>query len=204
MKSIPALSVLLAASALLPSVAAISFEVDTAGCDGDPFTGTNGITFTCNDSSTCGMGDTVTMAGEVEATSAFSDSEMVVEACVMGVCPEDYRRSAGTLCNWVTPVDGQECGEAGTYSVSGEEAIPSTDMDWLVNLSWAITVKIGVDEDCEGGGYQMAYSFAGLASLALVGAAYAARKKRGGDDYNDEDETGSQFVEMRDAAGAVV
>ena len=50
----------------------------------------------------------------------------------------------------------------------------------------------------------MAYSFAGLASLALVGAAYAARKRRGGDDYNDEDETGSQFVEMRDAAGAVV
>eukprot|EP00584_Thalassiosira_punctigera_P014266 CAMPEP_0172565706 /NCGR_PEP_ID=MMETSP1067-20121228/109232_1 /TAXON_ID=265564 ORGANISM="Thalassiosira punctigera, Strain Tpunct2005C2" /NCGR_SAMPLE_ID=MMETSP1067 /ASSEMBLY_ACC=CAM_ASM_000444 /LENGTH=48 /DNA_ID= /DNA_START= /DNA_END= /DNA_ORIENTATION= len=46
----------------------------------------------------------------------------------------------------------------------------------------------------------MAYSMAGMAVFALVGAANYAAKKRRCRSSNDEDEKSAKFVEMRDAA----
>ncbi|KAL7534611.1 hypothetical protein ACHAXR_008463 [Thalassiosira sp. AJA248-18] len=199
MNALSALSLLLAALTT-PSVSAINFDVNTAGagCDGDPFDNAD-IDVSCNNGGDCGFGDTAVVDGTIEAVSTFSpDSEVTLKACIWSVyCPADATRDAGTLCgNWLTPTENQTCGEMGMYDVTREEVIPEASIppSWL----WLVTVTIGVSADeCDvGGSYGMAYSMAGLASLAIVGAAYAARKRRG----DNDDEKLSRFIEMTDSA----
>jgi len=214
MKSLSASSILLA-SALLsaaPSaaVSAISFSVDTATCDGDPFANLD-LDVTCSGSSTCGFGDTATVSGTVEAVSAFGNSNVVIKACILTdtYCPEKYKRNAGTLCDdWLAPTSGQACGETGMYSISASETIPEADVSNA--LSWLVTVKIGMEDECEveaeaeaDSSYQMSYSTVGLAALALGGAALASRRRRrlGRD---GEDERARGLLEMADSAAAVV
>lgn len=134
----------------------------------------------------------------MEATSAFSNSNVVLSACILDTfCPEQYVRSAGSLCdNWLTPMDGQDCGDVGMYEISAEEKIPEADVS--SSWSWMVTVKIGMEDECEAeaSSYQMGYSAIGLVSLAL-GATFAARKRRGADERDDE--KASRFLEMSDA-----
>ena len=85
------------------------------------------------------------------------------------------------------------------YTVSGEEVIPEADIP--SRWSWLVTVKIGVVEECQvetSGSYQMSYSMFGIASIAIMGAAYAIRKKRDADGCDDESK--DRYFEMRDAA----
>eukprot|EP00579_Thalassiosira_antarctica_P027214 CAMPEP_0202018700 /NCGR_PEP_ID=MMETSP0905-20130828/40149_1 /ASSEMBLY_ACC=CAM_ASM_000554 /TAXON_ID=420261 /ORGANISM="Thalassiosira antarctica, Strain CCMP982" /LENGTH=202 /DNA_ID=CAMNT_0048579729 /DNA_START=211 /DNA_END=819 /DNA_ORIENTATION=- len=200
MKSIstPSLLFLLVALATIPSsIYAISFTVDTSGCDGDPFDNLD-LIVSCNNSSSCSFGNTAIISGTVEATSAFSNNAVTLQACVMNTyCPKDYARNAGNLCNWLTPTEDQECGAVGMYSIASEQEIPEAVM--LTGYSWLVTVNIGVEEECEAGGtsQQMAYSMAGLVSLVMGAAALAARKKRRACTNND-DERATRFVEMRD------
>ena len=220
------LSLLTVALAAAPtSVSAMSFDFSTATCDGEPFDNLD-IAMTCNGaaSSSCTFGDTVSIDGSVEAVSDFSDTEMTFKACVMGYCPSDNVRSAGTLCaNWLVPVGNQTCGEAGMYDVTGTEIIPDADIS--DSFSWLVTVHIGIDDECtaEGsaaygssdgtsssgsssssggsgntkGEYTMSYSMMGAIFGTAFGAAVAGRNRcLEEDDYEDE----GTFVEMGETA----
>ena len=153
------------------------------------------------------MGDTATVSGSVYASSAFdADSEMTLQVCVASICPDVASKSGGKVCDWLTATDGQDCGEVGTYTVSHEEDIPSSDdipstYQWLISSS--AKVKVSVDDDeCSqnnSGWSSMSFSMAGMAMLALVGAGVCAKKKRHKDESSD-DCKGASFVEMGDVA----
>ena len=162
----------------------------------------NNIDVTCNGSSSCGLGDTATVSGSTYASSAFDrDSEVTLQVCVASYCPDVASKSGGKVCDWLTATDGQECGEVGTYTVSHEEDIPSSDdvpstYQWL--LSSTATVKVSVDDGCSQSGWSsMSFSMAGMAMLALVGAGVYAKKKSDKDESSDYCK-GASFVEMGD------
>lgn len=205
---------LLVLAALLSSVSAISFTVDTASCDGDPFDNLD-LTTTCTNSATgatsssCGFGDNVSIGGTVEATESFSDSNVVLSACILSTyCPEKYERNAGSLCdNWLTAADGQECGAIGKYTIAAEERIPEADIGNA--MSWMVTVTIGLQDECtaetttSSSSYGTTYSGVGLVSLALGAAAFVARRRRGVDESEEDADGASRFVEMTDSAAVV-
>lgn len=114
-------------------------------------------------------------------------------------------QDAGELCDWLTPTSGQDCGEAGDYEVYHTEDIPAnedvpTSLSWFVSQAITVHLIIGDDNDCSSssGYFTMAYSMMGFASLALAGAAYAA-KRRVTVGTTDDKATAS-FVEMKDVA----
>ncbi|KAL9188907.1 hypothetical protein ACHAXT_011397 [Thalassiosira profunda] len=197
------LSAALAALAA-PSASALNFEVTAASCDGDPFTDL-AFDATCPDGDAapnCSFDDTVSIDGTVKAIGAFSDANMILKSCVMNYyCPSKNDQAAGMLSDWLTPLDGQEFGQAGTYQVTGSGQIPPAD----IPNSWSglVTVRIGPEDECEvetTSSYQMvSFSFVGLASLAVAGAACAAKRRQHRAD-GDIDERTTNFVEMRDHA----
>lgn len=199
MKSISAIS-LLAASLATPSVAHVGFQVDTIGCDGDPFYGLD-LTVTCdgNKSPKCLFGDTASIDGTVEAVTSFSNSNVTIKACVWGYCPADNIRSAGSLCDdWLTPIDNQTCGEIGLYTVTGEEIIPEADI--TNSWSWLVKIIIGFEMECEAEAtsYQQSVSYSMMGAIigTVFGAAYAARKKLICAENDNEDERAGDFIEM--------
>ncbi|KAL7536511.1 hypothetical protein ACHAXR_007211 [Thalassiosira sp. AJA248-18] len=210
MKSTSTAPLLLAAAlacSMPSSASAISWSLSSSSCDGSPFS-TSGIKVQCNGSSSCGLGDTAIVSGTMTASRSFDDdSHVTLQACVSSYCPEVASKGAGNLCDdWVSPTGGQNCGESGTYSVYHTEDIPDSSdvpsgLTWFVQSMITVNMKVGDEEECQGtGGYQMSYSMFGIASLAIVGAAYAARKRRCGGDAEKDDEKKSPFVEMTDSA----
>ncbi|KAL7536510.1 hypothetical protein ACHAXR_007210 [Thalassiosira sp. AJA248-18] len=218
MKSISAISLLATSLAITSVNADIGFKINTATCDGDPFTDLD-IDITCYgyNRRNCLFGDVAIIEGQVEAITSFDNStEMIFKACIWGHCPEENIRSAGSLCgDWLTPIENQTCGEAGMYNVSNTEVIiPEADIpnSW----SWLVKVIIGVEQECEAGGTNTestnAYSYDGMTYSmmgALIGTAfgisYAARSRMEcdggyGDDDEDDNERSGAFIEMNDAA----
>ncbi len=145
------------------------------------------------------------------ATDTFSNSDVTLQACVVGYCPEIASKNGGKLCDeWLTATEGQECGEPGAYSISHTEEIPSDEqitesMWWFVKSTVTVNMIVGDEEECDAqadNAYNMSYSMVGMASVVLCAAAYASNKKRRSRSGNndEEDENGSQFVEMGDVA----
>lgn len=178
-----------------------------SGCSSSTFT-SRSISIACSGSSSCSLGDTARVSGSVYATSSFDDEEVTLQPCILSsslYCPDYARIGAGSLCDWLSPSDGQDCGEAGTYDVYHEEKIPEEDKvpSYLQSmLSYGVTVDMVLgDGSCGGGSYQMAYGMAGAASLALLGAAALRRRRRKRE--GDEAEGGPGFVQMTDHAAVV-
>jgi len=198
-------------AAELTSVSAINWKLSSSSCDGSPFSSLK-VAVTCNGgSSSCGLGDTATVAGTLTATDYFDNSDVTLHACVVGYCPGIAKRGGGKICDdWLTPVGDQaECGDPGKYAIGHTEEIPDENdipsgFWWFVKSTVTVNMKVGGEEECgakAANAYSMmSYSMAGMASLAMIGAAaYAARKIRYSADRSDDDQT-SVFVEMGDAA----
>ncbi|KAL9188906.1 hypothetical protein ACHAXT_011396 [Thalassiosira profunda] len=196
----------LAAATALPAASALRWSVTDSSCDGSPFSSLK-ISVKCNGSSSCGLGDTATVAGTMYATSSFSDSDVTLKPCALGVCPEEAQTRAGKICDWLSASDGQDCGSEGAYAVSYEQKIPEYDdipsaLEWLVSQVVTVNMIVGDEEECEAEGdnnvYGMRYSAAGAASLAILGlGAFAARRRRA---RGEDNEKATRFVEMTDAA----
>ena len=148
------------------------------------------------------------------------------------VCPGSASRSGDTICEWLTATDGQTCGEAGNYTVYHLEDIPSAEdipytwQQWLVQNTATVKVSVDSEEECvvevetvsptstpstvsptstpsvAADAYEMSYSMAGMAMVALVGAA-AYAKKRSGSKNGREDDKGTHFLEMGDVTTVV-
>ena len=214
MKSISLLSSAIIATSI-SSVHGINFKLDTASCDGNPFK--SNIKATCNDSSTCNLGDTVDIAGTLVAHSAFDNDEINLQACAMGYCPEDASKKSGNICDWLVTTEYQTCGDAGTYTISYTEEIPNDlPSNWASWVTYLITIKVtvGDEEECNAQAntaYSMSslnsaassnssYLMAGLGALALVGAAVYATKRRSMKNESAKDD----LLEMRDSPAAIV
>lgn len=206
---------LLAAVAQPSAVSAISWSMGTSSCDGNPFENLT-ISITCDNSTTCDLGDTAVVSGSLAASGTFSNSNVTLRPCIYmtSYCPEDASTSAGTLCgDWLDPLDGQSCGQAGAYAVSYSQDIPSSDnvpsgMSYL--LSSVITVHMevyGDDDECTvvaDNMTQMSMSYS-MAGMILIGAAAYSVAKRWNQRKAEEEgeEDGHSFVEMRDNAAVV-
>lgn len=122
-------------------------------------------------------------------------------------CPDEASVGAGSLCgDWLTALDGQECGEAGDYSVSASQEIP--DSDHIPDNLWSfvrstvtIYMQLGGEDECEGNAENnTSYSMAGMALVAVGAAAYVAKRRR---DAGDDDDKVIAFIEMRDDSAIV-
>ena len=210
MKSLSTLLSVASLATAPSSVSALRWKLKGSSCDGSPFKNVN-IGVTCNGSSSCGLGDTATVSGTVYAKNAFDDDAQVnLQACIVSSywCPKEASKDAGSICDWLTATDNQSCGQVGNYAVSWTEDIPSSDQVSGSMYSFAkslviIVMKVGDEEECEADadGSNMSYSAIGLASLALIGAAYAAKKRRR--DGDNDDEKATAFVEMGGSAAVV-
>ena len=208
MRSVQALLLAAAALAAAPApAAALRWKISSSSCDGSPFRDLK-ISVACDGSSSCDLGDTATVTGTVYAASDFDDDKVKLQACFTSYCPEYAATDAGNVCDWLTGADGQECGAAGSYGIYREEEIPSSEQvpsnlySWLQGLV-TIRIAVGDEDECEAesGAYSTAYSAAGLAGLALAGAAYAAKRRRRGG--AGDDEQGTEFVQMGDSHAVV-
>lgn len=181
--------------ALLTSSAdALSWSL--TGCSAGTFSDRN-VDIECSGSSSCSLGDTAVASGTVYASDSFDDEEVTLNACVGSYCPGQAEIGAGSLCSeWLTPADGQSCGEKGNYDVYYEEKIPdeSNIPSGLVSfVSQMVTIRMTLG-DCSSSGYQLAYGMAGLVSVAIVGAALMKKK---------DVEIENSFVQMGDRAAIV-
>ena len=114
-------------------------------------------------------------------------------------------QDAGKLCDLLTPASGQSCGKEGYYTVNHKEEIPENDdvpasLESFVSQYITVHVIIGDGDGCSirSGYFTTAYSMMGLASLALSGAACAAKRRVNAGATDDE--AYSSFVEMKDVA----
>ncbi|KAL7481961.1 hypothetical protein ACHAW6_007646 [Cyclotella cf. meneghiniana] len=204
--------------ALLPSAASITWNFDSSGatCDGSPFT-SEVFTVSCNGRSSCTLGDTAYVSGNLTAVKSFdSGSFVVLQPCISSYCPTKYSYSAGGVCEeWLTPKDNQECGEEGDYNVDYSIDIPNKlpeYLSWLATVSTAITVKVIVKQEVEcqveASGYEMVYSMLGLTAVALVCVGTYAKKKRGKNfektGQENVDSFGGDYIEMLSGKGTVV
>merc|ERR1719464_776891 len=198
MKSVSAL-LSVAALAVAPSQAsALKWKLSSASCNGFPFRQVT-LDETCGDAD-CALGDAVLVTGSVYADRAFYDAPVQLRACLGSWCPDGATADAGTLCDWVTGTQGQQCGEIGKYQVSYDGTVPSDAnvpydvYTYLqgVALRRRATIEIGVG-NCgeEGEAFRVA-----TVGLAWAGAAYAAkrRRRRGEEDDDGEREKSSGFV----------
>ena len=213
MKSTSTNSLLLTAAILaaIPnSISAIRWKLSSpASCDGSPFNAN--VKIQCNGSSSCSLGDTAVVSGNLYASGYFDDSDVTLQACVVSYCPAVAQKGAAKICDWLEPTGGQDCGYPGAYTVYYEEDIPESDdipsgLSWFVSSTVTVNMKVGSEEECEGeadnDGFSMAYSMFGIASLALVGAgAYASKKKRRRQQGSDDKQT--RLVEMTDTIAIV-
>ncbi|KAL3796015.1 hypothetical protein HJC23_013072 [Cyclotella cryptica] len=181
-------TLLLPILALLPTATPLTWDFDTSGatCDGSPFA-SDTITVSCNGQSSCTLGDTAIVSGNLTAVKSFdSGSFIVLQPCISSYCPTKYSYSAGGVCEeWLTPEDNQECGEEGGYSVDYTIEIPNKlpeYLSWLATVSNAMTVKVimkqEVECEVEASGYEMVYSMLGLTTAAMVCVGAYAKKKR--------------------------
>jgi hypothetical protein len=192
------LSLVLAAFA--SNISAVSWDLDTSSavCDGNPFANDD-VEVECGGSSSCELGDTAHITGTIEAVSGgFGDGKVTLQPCVVTYCPEKWAAEAGDACDWLEPTDGQDCGEAGSYNVDYEVAIPAsvpTKYAWFSSL---IKVKVLVEsvEECEAEddpAANMAYAAMGVVGLVAFGAAALRKRKQSSD--TQEEET-KDYVEM--------
>lgn len=140
------------------------------------------------------MGDTPQITGKLTATTAFSNSQVVVKRCLSGYCPKSDSTVDGRVCDWIVPIDSQECGEPGDYQIDHFMKLPSEGiLNWLFD---ALTVKILVDNEgtgcqvteTEGDGYQFSYPLMGLGAMAgLAVAFFRERRPCCRDDEDDEE-----------------
>lgn len=145
--------VVAAVLSVIPSANAINWSLSSSSCDGSPFKSLNAAV-TCNGSSSCGLGDTATVAGTLTATDDFENSDVTLKLCVVGYCPEIAQKGGGKICDdWLTPTDGQDCGEAGQYSISHTEEIPDEEeipsgFWWFVKSAVGVKMIVGSEEEC--------------------------------------------------------
>mmetsp|Transcript_28989 Transcript_28989/g.61732 ORF Transcript_28989/g.61732 Transcript_28989/m.61732 type:complete len:295 (+) Transcript_28989:94-978(+) len=205
MKSIRIISLLLTALSSTPSsVSALSWILNSehATCEGDPFTNVY-ITATCfeeyacqsgtcNHKAQCTGGDTPQITGRLTAMDAFSNSQVVVKACLSGYCPKRDSKVDGRVCDWIIPISDQECGEAGDYQIEYFMTLPEESLpNWLFD---ALTVKIQVDnmesgcQVTEDDGYQLPYPLMGLSVVAGLAIALCRDKRCRRDDEDEEDD----------------
>lgn len=164
-----------------------------AGCSASTFTAA--VDIKCGGSSSCSPGDTAVASGTVTASGYFNDEEVTLNACLSAYCPGEAEIGAGSLCSdWLTPKGTQDCGDPGDYDVYYKEEIPdqSAIPSALASfVSSAVTIRMTLGDGCSSSSYQLAYGMAGLASVALVGAALMKKKKK-------DVETETSFVQMGD------
>jgi len=130
--------------------------------------------------SPCEPGDKPDIAGRLTAISAFPNSQVVIKPCLSAFCSKRDSKVDGRVCNLITPVDGQQCGEAGDYMIThsvqlpgGDGSITSTGMGWIFD---SLTIKIQVQKEtgCESSEgrlwsntpYQYPYPMMGVGILA--------------------------------------
>ena len=134
-------------------------------------------------------------------------------------------QDAGKLFDWLTPANGQECGEAGDYVIYHSEEIPQYEGVSSYVLD-AVTVHfvIGDEDECSIRGYfskaysmmneyfhdassMMGFSMMALASLALTGCCLCRKKnsdRARASVTATDDEAPPSYVEMKDQDVAVV
>ena len=222
MKSTRILSLLVTAfSTTLQPVSAVKWKFDSAKvtCDDsgdavDPFTHVV-ITGKCTQKygSTehtvqCKIGDTPDITGRLTATRAFSNNQVVVKPCLSGYCSKSDMRVDGRVCDWIVPIEDQDCGEAGAYQFDYSMMLPDnvpTGMGWLFNK---LTVNVHVeDSECnetKDERYRMPNPIVSFGVVAGFAAALCREKRRrrreeDDDDDDDDDETyydEESYVEM--------
>lgn len=144
---ISALSIILAA---VSPTTALKWQLDNFQCDTDPFEDMT-ITVLCDGTSSCTFGDTAVISGQLTAIDEFSNNRVTIKACAAGICPESYTKNVGKLCDWLMPLDDQNCGEIGDYEISDTIKIPSEKNvpTGSALLSKLVTVKVTIGEDDE-------------------------------------------------------
>ncbi|KAL7536512.1 hypothetical protein ACHAXR_007212 [Thalassiosira sp. AJA248-18] len=151
-KHISTLSLLIAALSV-PSTTAMMWQLDTFQCDNDSDPFDIDITVLCDDTTSCAFGDTAVVSGDLTAYDDFTNNHVTLKACVAGVCPTAYTKTAGKLCDFLTPVGNQTCGEMGDYEINDEIKMPKEKdvPSGSALLSSMITIKIEIGEDdaCE-------------------------------------------------------
>ena len=123
-------------------------------------------------------------------------------------CPAGWSKESGDICDWVTNLDGSECGTAGSYQISGSEKIPDDAPSALMSMQGLITIQITVGEieDCTQTATASYFMF-GFASLFAVGGLslfFMRRRRRA--ILTLEDGPDHSFVQMKDipTRGAMV
>ena len=131
------------------AVNAIEFSIDTssAACDGSPFS-TKQIEVSCGDEGAeCGMGDTAIITGNFTADVDFYNVDVTLQPCLEEYCPEESAIVAGSICDWIEPVEeGQECGSAGDYVVMYELYIPGEEDN--ISNDVTVIIKVETGDDC--------------------------------------------------------
>jgi hypothetical protein len=164
MKLIFALLVFLAAT--VPSVVADTEVILTSGSCDSPWSVT--------DSS----------SGTIEVSSAFTaetDVKVAVTWLHITVANEQVN-----VCDYLTPEDGQECGETGTYSVDTSMTIPDDSLSsWLnmgsyvlVTLTMAVITTCSVKVAPAQSSSSMSMAAAALVGAMLVAGVYGIHRRR--------------------------
>jgi hypothetical protein len=197
-------------------VCALSWATDVAACPGISVGQTScssGVLTGSNLSTQCSEENTIYVSGTVTAGSDFdADAQVTLLPCVWGtsgkVCFDQYKQTAGEICNLISNTDGNSCGTAGSYSVDQTFDIPEEAQS--ISSIWNMfTIKILIDDDetCQqeadsSNASSAAYLMVGVGSLLTVSGLYFMRRRKRPlvvlDDEDDLDGTAHhRFVEMK-------
>lgn len=218
---------------ILSSLASINalkwkWTSSSASCDGDPFRNVV-LSVTCaqghytrRNPSECAVGDTAYAKGSLEATTLFSDGQVIVTPSVAGVDILWDKRTYGHLSDWLYPLGDQKLGEPGFYTISYAMPLPKEEgswpgESWILNnmITGHITVKnngeCDIEEEEEEEEWYPLYNYAiaGLLSCsAIARGLFVKNRKRncveGSDDDIDGNSTASAYYEMSDCSSQEV
>jgi hypothetical protein len=111
--------------------------------------------------------------GTIEVSSAFSAETQVKVAVTWAQIT--VANEQVNVCDYITPEDGQECGEAGTYSVDTSTTIPDSLSSLLTTGYVSVKLTIADITTCSMRVYPAESSSSmSMAAAALVGAMLVA------------------------------